>query len=232
MKKLQTGLITGLMAVSMMATPAFAAVNDFTVSVSAAGKYSMEPDMATINLGVESFGKSAGSTQKENRAQVQKVLSTLEASGVKKNDIKNTWYNIYPQYDYTDASQRKLTGFSASQSMTVVVRDLNKVSDLLDKLTDNGVTSINGVDYSVSKQDSAIDKAREIAVKNAATKAAKIAQLYGKKIGEVISVSESQDNGFYPTPVDATAGSEVKNSVMPGAIDVNVWVNVVYQLVK
>ncbi len=234
MKKLSTSLFTGLLALSLIATPAFAATpTERSISVSAVGKYQVKPDIAVITIGVETQGKTAGATQRANRAQVQSLMEKLTSFSVKKEDIQNTWYSIYPQYDYTDPNNRKLTGYIASQNLSVKVANLDKVTDLLDAVSDNdGIISINNVEYRAEKAEKAVDAARELAVKEAASKAEKLAKAIGKKVGEVMTISESTDSGVIYGGASGGMVDAKPASLIPGSVEITVWLNVMYELVK
>ena len=173
-----------------------------TISISAEGKVTAEPDMAVVNVGVFSFGPNAATLQDDNSKKVNKVIDFIKSQGIKAEDITTSQFSIYPQYDYS-SGKSVLNSYQASQTVTVKVKGKEKLGErvgkILDGATDNGANQITGVYFTVENPDDLKQEARKLAIANAKKKAQELADEAGIRLGKVVSITES--GGYYPTPM-------------------------------
>lgn len=173
-----------------------------TISISAEGKVTAQPDMAVVNLGVFSQGSNAAALQDQNSQKANKVVEFIKSQGIKAEDIVTSQFSIYPQYDYSGGSN-KLTGYQASQTVAVKIKgkdDLGgRVGKILDGATDNGANEITGVYFTIEAPDDLRQEARKKAIAQAKIKAQELADEAGIRLGKVVSISESA--GGYPVPL-------------------------------
>ncbi len=199
-----------------------------TVSVNGRGKVSLSPDTAYMNLGVQTIAATAKEAQQKNNDDTQKVINALVNLGVAKKDIQTAWYNMYPQYDYSEGNQGKITGYQVDNNLSITIRSIDKVSSILDKTTELGVNNVSGVTYSVENRSAAMDQARELAAKDAKEKADKLGKLFNFTVGQVTNVSEYSDSSM-PTPyMDGKGGGGMVTP--PSQIDVYMDINVTYAM--
>lgn len=175
---------------------------DNTISISAEGKVTATPDVASVNLGVFSQATSASTVQDSNSSKINQVIAFVKQQGIPNEDIVTSQVSIYPQYDYSGGSNR-ITGYQANQTVTVKVRgtaDLGeRVGRILDGATDNGANEVQGVYLSIDDPDELRQEARKKAIAKAKEKAAELAAEAGLTLGKVVSISES--GGGYPIPL-------------------------------
>lgn len=172
--------------------------NPLVVSVSAEGKVSMPPDIASLSFGIttgrQSTAKAATDVIQRN---MTKILAAVKALGIEEKDIATESFYLSPEYDYTTGGQVP-RGFQATQTLRVKVRDLDKVGDVLTAATNAGANQVGGIQFSVDDPDVVKAQAREIAIGKAKAKAKVLADNLGMSLGRMISFSE---DGLYPQPV-------------------------------
>lgn len=176
-------------------------------SVSAEGEVTVIPDIAEFTYSIITEGGTAlAALQKENTEKANRVNTYLTTQGVKDEDIKTTSYNINPRYQtyQCPAGVRvcppsEIVGYSIYHSVTVKIRDLSKVGELLSGVVQNGANSASGLVFSVDDLDKVQNQARGIAIQKANAKAKETAVSAGVRLGRIISIEESFYTPFYST---------------------------------
>ncbi len=162
-----------------------------TVTVSAAGNVSAEPDEATIATGVTSEAKTAREALSKNTEAMKKVIAELKTSGVEPKDIQTTQFNVEPVHVYPKEGQPPVvTGYRVNNMVAVRVRDLEKLGAVLDQLVTVGANQMQGIAFEVSKAETLKDEARKEAMANAMRRARLLAAAAGADVGEVMQISE------------------------------------------
>ena len=178
-----------------------AAQPEARVIVIGEGNVSVAPDYAQIRGGVTTKGKTVKEATDANSKVMATITSALLNAGIAQADIQTAQFSIQPVYAPPQPqSEPKLAGYSVSNQVTVTVRPLGKVSDILDRMVDAGVTDIGNVSFLHSDPAKALDQAREAAVADARRKAELYARTLGFTLGRVAWVTE--DAGLMP-PVAA-----------------------------
>lgn len=168
-----------------------------TISVAGDDKISAPPDIATLSFGFQTgrqtTSKAAIALLAKNMAA---VIDAVKKSGVEEKDIATASFYLSPEYDYTTNGQIP-HGFSASQSLTVKVRDLDKVGDVLTAATAAGANQAGSIDFSIDKPDVLKAQARAQAIEKAKAKAEVLAENLHMHIVRLTGFSE---DGSYPVP--------------------------------
>lgn len=201
-------LAAHLAAVTLMLTalilPAFAQDKpmDRTVTVSATGTVSAEPDEAAIATGVTTEAKTAREAVLSNSAAMKKVISELlKGQAIEAKDIQTTQFNVEPVYVYPQEEKPPVaTGYRVHNMLSVRVRKLDKLGEVLDQLVSVGANQMNGISFDVSKAETLKDEARKDAMANALRRAKLFAAAGGAEVGEIVQISEDV-SGFAPQPV-------------------------------
>lgn len=160
------------------------------VSIEATGKAYAAPDVALVNLGIEAKGKTAGAAVKEGTKVMNSVSDELVKMGVEKKDIKTTSYYLSPNYNWTQSEGSKQEGYVLNQSVTVKVRDLEKVGDIIAKATSLGANTVGDLSFTVDDEEKAKDEARKDAIEKVKAKAKLMAEQAGFKLGDAVSYYE------------------------------------------
>jgi len=167
------------------------------ISVGGMGKVFVKPELANISIGVESRAKTAGEASGQNKRDMNQVMSSLKAMGIKDEDIQTTDYSIYPDIRYNEKEGEKIIGYVARNMVQVKVRGLDKIGDILDKVTDAGANAIHGIRFTVEDPSQYKDEARKLAVADAKSKAEKLAKSANVRLGTLLSLREEYRPGEY-----------------------------------
>ena len=105
------------------------------ISVTGEGKVKITPDQVSINVGFQNTGKDSKEVKNLNDEVVDKVLKFLKKTGIPATDYKTNNVSLYKSYDY----EKKKYNFQASQTLTILLKDLSKYDDVMMGLNDAGV---------------------------------------------------------------------------------------------
>ena len=208
------------------------------MSLSADGEIKLAPDIARLQLGVTTHGATAAEALNKNRERMAAAVATLKASGVAAKDIQTSGVSLNPEYVYEQNRPPKLTGYSAGNSVTAVIRDLSKAGAVIDKATDAGANNVNGLSFDLSDRRAAEDQARLVATKALQQKASLYAQALGLRVTRLVTFSEGADFAqpiYAPQPMMramamAKAEPPPPTTVEPGDMTVRITVNAVYEM--
>jgi uncharacterized protein YggE len=193
------------LAIALIATPALAQVNPPpTISVSGEGTVSVPPDLAVVDGGVTTDAKTAREAAEANNAAMAKVLAALKSAGIAEKDMQTSRLSLFPQYAQqtrpnSNPGPNVISGYRASNRVTIRVRDVTKVAGTIDALVSSGANEVGGINFMVTKASQLFDDARSDAIADARRKAEIYAKAAGVKLGAPISISE--DSGSAPAPM-------------------------------
>lgn len=206
-----------------------------SISVTGEGQAYGTPDQATINVGVQSRATTLGEATAQNQASVARVMQALESERIDKKDIQTSDYSVWPEQRHDSRSNDgpTITGYGVRNTVSIKVRDLERLGDVLGKLTDAGANSINGINFGVADSSALEEQARAAAMGDAHDKADALAKLAGVKLGEVLLISMSSGGG-YPLRVSGArlqmADSAAAPSIEAGQLSVSIQVQVTYAI--
>lgn len=207
--------LTGLSYTRLDSNTASAASLDRYISVTGTGSVQVNPDMATIQIGVTSSAKTSAEAQKTNTNTTKKVLQAIQALGVKEEDIKTQYLNVYPVYDY-EKNATQVQGYSVNNQLSITVQDVSKTGTIVNAAMTAGANNLNGVSYDVKDRTKYYDQAVEKAMSSAKSKATAIAKVSSQQLGTVINVTDSSydfsDGGDMVVAAEAVSTSATNNS--------------------
>lgn len=188
------------LAASLMAAPAAHATEERprTITITGEGEVTATPDIAYVETGVVTEGKTAGEALAANTAAMEKVFAGLEQAGIEKKDMQTSNFSVYPVYEQVRPDDGrpytpKIGGYRVQNQLTVKVRNLDNLGSILDKVVSLGSNQLSGIRFAIDDPKPLMNEARKDAVKNALDKAKLYAGAAGVSVGEIISISE---NGF------------------------------------
>ncbi len=236
---LLVGLVAGPVLAGAVAPRTYAPTNgatdqppEHTISVAGSGKVVVVPDIATVRLGVVIERNTAKAARTAAAEAMTKVVAAVKALGIDDKDIATANVSLQPVYDYPNNQSPKIRGYQLQNMITVTVRDLDKLSDVLDNGVRAGATSVDGVSFDVSDRTASEAKAREAAVADAKAKAEALASGLGVRIEGVASVSEQVSTPVWYDRMyaagDMVAEAAPQTPVMPGTTDVVITVQVTF----
>jgi uncharacterized protein YggE len=176
---------------ALLAAPAVAQpVPPAAISVTGEASVSVPPDLAQDDGGVTSDGKTAREASDTNNAAMGKVLLALKGAGIDEKDYQTSRLSLQPQYAPNRSGPSPVVGYRASNRVTIRVRDVTKVANVIDVLVGAGANEVGGINFMVSQASKLLDDAREKAVADARRKADIYAKAAGVTLGEPLSISE------------------------------------------
>lgn len=166
---------------------------DRWVEVTGEGSVSAAPDFARATLGVTTTGKTAGEALAANAKAANALISLIKAEGVAPADIQTADVSISPMFSQSPPGQERaptITGYSVSDNVAVIVRDIPRLGGLIDKAVAAGANSIYGIGFGHDNPSALLDKARPLAVADARRKAEIFASAGGARIGRLMVLTE------------------------------------------
>lgn len=213
---------------SIVSQPAFAQEKNVSqqqqqafIVVTGEGEVQAAPDMAILDLTVLREGKTARDAMTDNNKAMSKVLAAMKEAGIAERDLQTSGVNIQPTYVYPNEKNGlkapEITGYTVSNALTVRIRDLTKVGDLLDKSIDLGVNQSGGLRFINDNPSEILMEARKKAMVNAMEKAKVLTETAGAKLGNVLEINEESNSPaprpYYRAKMVAMAAEAADNSV-------------------
>ncbi len=212
-------------SVSLAPLPSLAI--DKLVTVTGEATIAVAPDSAMIRIGVSSQDKTAREASDANARQMTAVLAAIKSNNIADRDIQTSRLSLQPQYDPNKSGTARLTGFQATNQVTVRIRDIGNLAAVLDSAISAGANEMSGIEFIVSEQSKLLDRARDDAIADAHRKAELYAKAAGSKLGHVIAISE--EGSAPPTrPMQALRAGAVP--ISPGEQTLRAAVTVSYEL--
>src|SRR3989338_1048304 len=150
-----------------------------TMAVLGTGKVTAQPDEATTVFRVRSEEPSLASAFKYNTQDMNAAINTLKSMGIKKEDMTTSSYVVRPIYPTDEKGNRKPEKpvlFRVEQQLTVKIRDLSMVGNVIDKVVENGVNVFDSLGFSSSKMAELQKEARVKSAKDAKERASLLAE--------------------------------------------------------
>ena len=203
------------------------------LDVTATGKTTRVPDLATIRAGVVTQAPTAAAALSDNANRMSAVLSALKRAGIQPRDVATANVTLQPQYRYEDNKPPVITGYQATNNVSIRFRDIAKSGAILDALVAQGANQIDGPNLSLDQPDAALDEARVDAVKRAQARAELYAKAAGLSVSRILTIAEGGEiaGPQPPMPVYRMAAAKAADTqVMPGESDVTVTITVRFLL--
>src|SRR6266850_5553086 len=224
--KHRTALAAVALAGALLTAPALAqVVPPAAISVTGEATVSVPPDLALVEGGVTSEAKTAREASDANNAAMGKVLQAFKGAGIEAKDVQTSRLSLQPQSAPNRSGPPAIVGYRASNRVTIRVRDVTKVANVIDTLVAAGANDIGGINFMVSQASKLLDEAREQAVADARRKAEIYAKAAGVTLGAPLSISEEGAPGPMPFRKMA-AGMAAYAPVAPGEETLHVTVSV------
>ena len=208
-----------------------------TISVTGTATIRVAPTIVNVYLGVTQTESTIQAAQDKTNKAIQKVVKALTKAGVAEEDIVTSSYTVYAEYNYNyqDGSQ-SFKGFTANCQITVIVREVDKAGALIDAAFAAGANQLNNFEFSILDTAASQAKALQLAVQDASSKAAILADAAGVKLGAIQSVTETGSglnvyaNGGISDTLKAEGDAGSGTQLQPGMLNVVSNVTLVYEI--
>ena len=208
--------------------------NQGVFSVTGNGSAMAKPDTAIITMGIDISRPTAKKAQTDNASVMQKVIDAIEKTGVNKNCIATSGYNVWPEMMYPTNKPPKISSYRCSAQVSITLSDLSKVSAVLDRGVLSGANSVQGISFILKNNDQLKNDAMVNAIVDAKKKAASSALKSGIKLGAIKRVVESSAIAPIPGPMMARADNALSGGaqtpVATGMIEIQSQVIVDFEI--
>jgi uncharacterized protein YggE len=228
---LTVAAVAGVVALAIPANGAGTADNRF-ITVTGVGTISVVPDAVRFNATVSTLGTTNAAALATASKSAAAVRAALLKAGIATKDIRSANISVYPEYNWTQETGTKITGYRASQTFEVLVRTASKAGSIIEAVVTAGGDSVQlgGVVPTTLNPATATEGARAAAVANAKSKATSYAKLLGVSVGKVLSLEE-QYSPVYSSPFPmAKAEADSAVQIDLGEQDVTVSITVRWAL--
>ncbi|MFA6547347.1 MAG: SIMPL domain-containing protein [Candidatus Magasanikbacteria bacterium] len=204
-----------------------------TIVVSGYGKVNGNNDIAVTTIGYSNTDKDVAKAQLDNKKVMDQIMTDLKALSVAEKDLQSN-YTIYPDYNYTQQKGQELIGYKVTNQLTIKIRDLSKIPQILGLAGKYGATEVSGLNFTIDDPENLKMDARAKALADAKLKAQYLSEKLGVRLGSVVSFNEYEGtNDVYPmkSAIFSTAeGGGGPESVSSGSKDVVMNVSVTYEI--
>ena len=213
-----------------------------TISLVGNGEVAATPDMAIVSSGVVSHGKTARDALDANTLAMNQIFAVLLEANIEQKDIQTSGFSVRPQYRYSDQRDAngyqlppRILGYEVSNTLTVRVRNLDDLGQLLDRAVSVGSNQINSISFAVTDTAPLLNEARRSAMADAIAKAQLYAEAAGVSLGNIMSISEGSPITA-PQPQVVMMARMAEDSgpvpVAAGELSFSKQVSVVWQLAQ
>lgn len=207
-------------------------------SVVGSGTVYAKADIANIEIGLKTgTKKTAAEATVESTNKINKITSAITNLGVEEKDIKTSNYTLSPVYNWTNDKGQELVGYEVTQVLTLKIKDLSKIGDIIAKTTEQGANQVGNISFTIDDEFALKNQAREIAINKAKEKAVMIANQSGMKLGKVKSVVENTEPVISPIAytnakldMSASTGGLTSPEIQSGQNEIKVDVTLVYEV--
>jgi len=206
-----------------------------TIEVTGSGEAHVAPDVASLNLAIETHAATAQQSAGQNAALAQKVVDALTTKLQGKGKVWTGGYSLYPEYNEPRPSEKPVvTGYRAENSITVETGEISLLGGLIDTAIEAGANKINFLTFTLRDESQARSQAIALAAKDAQAQAASLAKSLGVTLGPVVKATTLAQAG--PAPM-MRAGAMAMNAsmgaptpVQPNEVSVPATVTITYQI--
>lgn len=238
MKKFTSVLVAALLVFSVAGTNLAAAAEPNTIAVSGMAEQEVAPDMAYIDVGINVRADDAETARTQEAQIASQIRRALLGLAITDNDMQNTSYYLYQEYKVDRNGVRTADKYVLDSSIKVTVKDLDKLSQVIDNVVEAGATNISNITYALSTQNIIQRQLLATAVENARDKAAVVANAGSRTLGNMLSADINSFDGGTIVAYGANklrsttnlAEDGVATKLSPGKIKLNARVQVVFSL--
>ena len=238
MKKFTSVLAAALLVFSVAGTNLASAAEPNTIAVSGMAEQEVAPDMAYIDVGINVRADDAETARTQEAQIASQIRRALLGLAITDNDLQNTSYYLYQEYKVDRNGVRTADKYVLDSSIKVTVKDLDKLSQVIDDVVEAGATNISNITYALSTQNIIQRQLLATAVENARDKAAVVANAGSRTLGNMLSADINSFDGGTIVAYGANklrsttnlAEDGVATKLSPGKIKLNARVQVVFSL--
>lgn len=201
------------------------------IAVHGVGEVALANSEGRIQTSVTTLDTDADAALNHNSTLVANIISELNAVGIESADISTSRFDFHPQYDWNNG-QQIFQGYSVTNGLNIVIREVSAVGAVLNLLVDAGATRINSVSFGSSSLAEVRTQALQRATEDARNKASILATASGVTLGPVIQVKLLSANPLQESVVGDVSLSSGPAPIVPGSNTYRETVSITYQLIE
>lgn len=234
-------LVAALLALSAAPLLAQEAVRAIGPRLYLTGRATLDaaPDFASVSVGVSHKAADPGAAIDQTSAAAARIAAAAREFGIEGRDIQTSYVSLEPVYrtvrDGSGATEQRLDGYRASNSVLIRVRDLGRLGPFMRTVVEGGANRIGGVDFELAEPRRLEIQASAAAVRDARSQAEAIAGAAGVKLGRIEEIRTGRRAGS-PEPRTyrmAPAAAAPERQAVPieaGSLQVLAEVEVVFSI--
>jgi uncharacterized protein len=195
------------------------------ITVVGTGKASAVPDVADWSFGAQSDATSAADALKGASASSRRIVAALRNTGIERADIRTEQVSVYPRMS---SDGRSVEGYSATASVSAVVREIGRAGEVVDAAVRAGANQVYGPTLRLSDDRAQYRAAVDAAYDDARARAEAIAAKVGVTLGAPVAILEGGAGG--PVPLSLRAAAEADVAIEPGTQDVTASLTVTFAI--
>lgn len=200
------------------------------ITVTGTGTTYGEPDMAIVDLGVDSVDTDITVASAKTDEVAKALLETFTTLGIDRKDVRTSYFNTFRETPYgTDGAPGEAV-YHVQNIMSVTVRDISKVGQLVTDSITAGANVVNNIQFTLSNSSELEGEARNLAMQNASSKAQELAELAKVELGDIVMITDSSYNVPVPMPYAREVASPA--SVATGQLGVTATITVRFEIVQ
>lgn len=203
-----------------------------TLVVTATGEVSATPDLAVVDAGVVSRGRTTAEALQKADAAAARLVADAKAAGLADADVATSSFSVSPLWSSTgsDGTPSRITGYSVENTFELKIRRLADLGPLLERLVAGGTNSVSGIAFDVSDAEKRRDQARVAAVNAARARAELLAEAAGERLVRVLAITESSDDRPMPRVFAKAVTQSAAVPVEPGSRTISAAVTMTFEL--
>lgn len=205
-----------------------------SITVTGSGEARGVPDTATLSIGVEAVAPGASVARTLANEAAGRLLGAVRANGIDAADIGTEGISVRPKYDHS-GNESRLTGYLVSNRFRVVVRDVQRVGEVLDAALDGAGDAgrLEDISFGFSSPEDLLARARILAVRDARRRALAFAAGAGVELGALLRIDEVADSAPAPRmAMKLERAAAAATPVEAGEHSVRATVSVKYAIAK
>lgn len=221
-------MVLALMVAMVLALPMLA-LADGELTVIGTATVTLTPDMAELSVGVETHAETVNEAVSGNSDTLRAVIDALAAMSIDEGDISTNSYYVGMDYNYA-MSPAALTGYYVSNTLNVVVRDIEQIGDVIDAATAAGANQVYGITFRSSQEADSHDRALTLAIEEGMRKAQLMAAAGGCTLGQLKDIAEDGMQSYGVSRAYDLAASSAGTTIMAGELSVTASVTLTFEL--
>jgi uncharacterized protein YggE len=196
------------------------------IVVPGVGRVSVEPDVASVRLGVMLTRPTAAAAREDAATTMNAVLAAIAAADVKRPDVRTSLVALQPITDHRPDREPRVTGYQLTNRVDVTVRDIDRTGAIVDAAFAAGASSLDGLGFRLEDRTAPEAEARAAAVADARARAEALAAAAGVAVGAVVGIVEGgavpgpTPRGFAPQALAASADTPIEGGTQEMVVSV------------